>query len=190
MDPTRFDRFARTLSASRPRRTLVGAALAALLASPAGEVAAACRGTGAGCRRDTHCCSGQCTKRGRCRCIRTSLGGCRRGADCCSGVCATGHRDRVCCGKDQILTDDGTCGCNELAGDVKCAYTCCNELLGEQCCEGRCCARGQQCVAGRCVASRCLPGHFPCGARACCRDDMFCCGDARGNCVFDRTNCP
>lgn len=181
MDGARFDRLARSLTAAGSRRGLLAAALAALLGRLGlGGVAAACRGAGKACAKDGQCCSRRCTKRGRCACIRTGSGGCGTNADCCSGVCAAGHRDGICCGNGQVLTDEGRCGCNAFAGEVRCRYACCDELLGESCCDGTCCKRNEECAGGRCKA-RCGAGFEFCRGTGAKADSTNCCNTKIGH---------
>jgi hypothetical protein len=113
-------------------------------------------------------------------------------AKCCPGGGAC-LRNQVCCGSG------GTAG----AGGARCCWKeteeCCNGACvrkgkcgcpgGGQRCGGECCPPDARCSNGVC----CVTGHFGCvGAqrRACCRNDMVCCGDALANCVFDADNCP
>jgi hypothetical protein len=52
-----------------------------------------CTDDGAGCSRDSECCSDYCASDGNCGCIPTGNDGCASSSDCCSGHCA---HDGVC----------------------------------------------------------------------------------------------
>lgn len=88
MDPQRFDRLSRGWLQRRHRRSVVLAALGAVLAStPTFErtqARDACRTEGRRCRKGHRCC-GTC-RRGRCR--STLAGTCRTAGDACNGGAA------------------------------------------------------------------------------------------------------
>jgi hypothetical protein len=141
-----FDDLARGLangSISRGKALrLMGAALVGGTLGSLGGVAAAddlCKPTGKKCRKDTQCCSGNCSKSGTsrfgtCAAACTSNGGtCSSNTDCCSGNCPSG----TCCGSN----------------GVSCSTS------GE-CCSGNC-------VSGTCSA--CPSGMVPAGNGTCIR---------------------
>ena len=104
MDGERFDRIARALGATPPRRgalrLLAAGALGAILARPRGAVVqvgiaantGSCRATGDVCDGDKDCCSQRC-EGGRCQCRKRGAA-CTVDRACCSGRCR--KRKRRC----------------------------------------------------------------------------------------------
>ena len=124
MDTRQFDTITKRLARSLPRRqalSLLGAAAfsAALGQAPAADAAETCRGTGKKCTANGRCCSGRCSKKGRCRCSRMETR-CRSNADCCQGdvkaYCDLRCLDpecKTCAPTDQptgYCKDDSYCG--------------------------------------------------------------------------------
>jgi hypothetical protein len=112
MDPSRFDRLARTLGRPTTRRATIVAALAAIAvrgATVAPDAAARtiCRPTGAGCTRDAQCCTTICAtgagprrERNRCAapiCLALNETGCRvPGKSCCADLECNGPASGIC----------------------------------------------------------------------------------------------
>ncbi len=79
---------------------------------------------------------------------------------------------------------------------------CTPDCTGKSCgapdgCGGTCtaqtCQSDETCVDGKCQKKpvmQCQPGYSVCSNRRCCRNDMKCCNDAVGNCVFPDGKCP
>lgn len=102
MDAQRFEALARAVGQVGTRRTVVGVVGSTALGvrlglgrtqeAAAGIPIANCKIPGQQCDKDQKCCTGRCTKRGRCGCQRKG-GECwspLEGALCCSGRCARG----------------------------------------------------------------------------------------------------
>ena len=103
MDDARFDALVRSLSAARPRRALLGAALAALLAGQTGGAGAThgtCRHPGVPCQRDGQCCSRSCSRR-----TKTCL---------CAAARQCPATDTPC--KRRVCWANGTCGAANATG--------------------------------------------------------------------------
>jgi hypothetical protein len=103
MDARRFEALARAVGQVGTRRALVGVlggsalGLGLGLGRPEGAEAGIpivnCKVPGQKCRQDQTCCTGRCTRRGRCKCQpkgRTCWAP-LEGALCCSGRCAQGE---------------------------------------------------------------------------------------------------
>ena len=152
MDDLRIDAIARLLAAGAPRRQLLGALAAALLAGPVLPVGvtAACAKPGRPCDRRGDCCEGARCAQGECRC----------------------KGSRTECGNDCVKTDSdedhcGVCGNACRAGETCCDGDCADLRADADDC-GRCgrrCGGGETCVAGVCTtADGCPVGADTCGA--------------------------
>ena len=101
MDPTRFDRLARSLAAPATRRAALqglaagglGAALGLLGWREAGATHYFCRHVGTGCGSGRQCCSGRC-RNGTCRAHHK--GTCAAGQDTCAGQSVFCNGDLGC----------------------------------------------------------------------------------------------
>jgi hypothetical protein len=163
MDPTRFDRCAKTLAAAGTRRGALGGLLAGTL-SLLGLVDAAAKkrrhataegpcGNGSGkanaCEKDKDCCTRFC-KKGRCRCKKLGQG-CKKNRNCCasagqpmtcqSGSCQTVPPPCGACGACQTC-DAATRQCVPIANRTICGGSgtttsvCCNGTCCDGCCGG------------------------------------------------------
>jgi hypothetical protein len=146
MDERRFDRIARRLGHGIPRRPLIAAAAATVLAAlQRPQSALACKKVGKKCDKNNDCCDGaRCKgdtkkKKGKCRC--------KSGWKDCDG-------DKKC---ERLNTDEhcGSCGnaCTPVQGC--CEGTSCIELLDNN---EHCGACGNACQEGTfCDSVACIP---------------------------------
>jgi hypothetical protein len=158
-----FDELARGLASgdmSRRRALkLMGAALVGGTLASLGGVAAAddeCKPEGKKCRKDTQCCSGNCSKSGTSRsgtCVAgcTSNGSaCSTSGDCCSGNCDSGFCVPPPTGPHRV-----ECFCNDSAVIRLCSSIDCTTENRVEVCSPLCESHGGLRVAG-------------------CRDDPVC----------------
>ena len=204
MDGDRFDALARSLTAARPRRALLGAALAGLLALRAApEAGAACLPAGQACdpQRPGACCSKKCpTRTKRCACTAATCpppaNPCKQAA-CVNGRCGAKNRpdDAACDGTGRCLA--GRCNAQPVCSPVG---TNCPSASAPPCCSGRCaqnpttgayrcapgapgapCLGGADCYSGGCVGYRCTRRDCVAGDDG-CLDRAKTCGD-QGICL-------
>ena len=199
MDANRFDALVRVLAMTTRRsalRLLAGVTLASVGWDGARATHTGCRHHGARCKRDEQCCSGECSRKRRCKCPpeTTKCGqiACCRNADetCCDGACASGSLNpeggscpgeaSTCCPGLTCTPFDNTC----CRPENVCHKLCC--LNGTRCtAENICCASGKSCngVCCRRADDICTIGDLECCRpedvcnRSCCsRPDEFCDG--------------
>lgn len=145
MDGARFDALAKTLAATRSRRSVVrglAAGIAGGLLAATGQHQAGahvCRPAGATCLKDAQCCSGDCGLVTH-RCRVTSAAHCGSSSECiypavcCNGLC---NGDVQCCANTDCV--EGLSGCLG-----KCVAI-------NDCCSTADCPPGQFCSGGSCI---------------------------------------
>jgi hypothetical protein len=187
MNEQRFDALARTLASTTRRGAvglLAGATLGLLGRDLVGAKHTGCRHHGARCKHHRQCCSGKCSRKGRCTCPpeTTKCGptACCRTADetCCGDTCASGS----------LTPEGGTCpgdASNCCPGLICTPFdnTCCRpeHVCFKLCCldgtictdENVCCASGNSCegVCCRRADDICTPHDGQC-----CRPENDCFG--------------
>ena len=155
MEAERFDRLARVLAGSIPRRRLLrllaaGLAGGAVLRLGREEAAARCLATGEACRRSDECCPGaECAGR-LCRC-RDGFKDCGGGLACRGGFCDG------CLDANQICEPDGRACCFSDCTVDGFESTCLSNRDGrcERDFDCRACFFDPSRCAGACTGSRC-----------------------------------
>jgi hypothetical protein len=186
MDSQRFDALTRLLGGGSRRQVLsalVAGLLGHVLNGPnADEVAAACKGFNAKCKRHGNCCADaglRCVKVGkkkkgkktkkRCRCKN---GTCPPESPCCIGGKCEELCDGECCADCFVPTDSN--GVPMLNQPV-----CCTGDAGTVCgpnpkkkSDDHCCYPEEECINGKCCCDGCR-GSVVCGGKCCA--EVACC---------------
>jgi hypothetical protein len=181
MDGSRFDHLARSLAATRSRRSALGALAGAALASLGLAAASArtCRLVGNTCAANGDCCSGNCVTEGRtrkiCRC--SSPADCPAGDQCHTATCTGGQ-----CGLQ--VTADATCDDGDpcTTGDVCQANGTCAGTPKN-------CDDGNACLASSCdpVSGQCVRTSISCDDGDDCTIDSC---DPYSGCMHTPVACP
>lgn len=192
MDPQRFDTLTRRIAAPSRRQVLsalITSALGAALGdSDTDEVAAACHGYNAKCKKSSSCCADEglrCVKVGkggkgkhgkkrrkrRCRCKN---GTCPAQTPCCIGGTCEELCDGECCADCFVELDIG-------GNPDPTKLVCCVAGVGTICgptkqkhSDDRCCYPEEECIDGRCCCDGCR-GSVVCGGKCCAIE--ACCND-------------
>lgn len=188
----RFDELAKGLATNRLSRgqvlkTIAATLLMGIFPAFGGESAeaAGCRAVGKKCSRANQCCTGICSKGGKCACKNT--GSCKSGKVCCTGTCKNGKcvckkpnetctHERECCGLGSCV--NGRCECDPSVS-TPCASACCNPLI-QECCNGKCV---NKCPAGERLNSDCLCQKCKLEGQSCLSDDECCATGALSICT-------
>ena len=164
-----FDELARRLTSGDMSRgrvlrlmgaALVGGALGSLGIGEASADPPGCKRNGKACKKDTQCCSGNCSG-GTCAAACTSDGGaCTTNGECCSDNCSDGF----CCPSGSVGLSNGTCA-------VPCT-------ADEQCLAAGCDPTATQCEpefgGGGAAYCRNSGALAECGSTADCPTGQFC----------------
>jgi hypothetical protein len=189
-----FDEWTKTLARSTSRRdalkTLAGGTVGGLLALlGVGEAAAAdCKRNGKACKKNSHCCSGNCAS-GTCAPLCPSPPACTNTCPCPSGqTCVNG----TCCNNANVCGSVCCAACSTCQ-DGSCVSSCDS---GKVCLSNGTCATpcasangfcdGNRCGCGGCLCDRLLCGgaqtDTPCSSDNDCPSGQFCDGICIGAC--------
>lgn len=191
MDGSRFDALARVLGGGGPRRPLLGAGLATLVAaglSVSEPLDSEGRGKGKGkgkgnkkkCKGKTKKCGKKCIPADQC----CSSADCGNGGQCSGGVCSCPANQKSCNG--QCIPQSACCTASDCGSAQTCRNGVCTcepdtkacglECLPPTVCCSRACPGEQTCDNGECLCAN--PSQNPC-ADGSCVSGFECCVDSQ-----------